>query len=76
MLTDKPEQPTFTPGSYAHFHFSNKGKQFLTPDGIRSKLEIFNEYKKNPDQLTRITNGKDKQCIPVDKPGWMDGVLI
>jgi len=70
------EESLFTPGSYAWFHFQLKGKNLLTPDGVRTKLEIYCDNRKNVCFMERIIKGKEKSCIPVDKPGWRDGVLV
>ncbi len=43
MKTEKEEitKDSFEQCGYAWFHFYNKGKEFKTPDGIKSKLQIF-----------------------------------
>jgi len=74
MLNDK-EQPTFKEGSYAHFHFANKGKEFLTEKGRKSKLDLWIEYHKNASFLEQLTKGKAKGFLRVDKLGWKDGVI-
>jgi len=63
------EYQTFKPGTYAWFHFANKGKEFKTSEGIKTKLDVFFENKKDTGRLERITLGKDKEYVPVKKVG-------
>jgi len=77
MIDDKIDKTeTYKVGSYAWFHFKNKGKEFKTPYGIKSKLSVFCDNYKNIDFLKRISDGKIKDCYPVNKDGWINGVLI
>ena len=70
------EEPTFNSGSYAWFHFANKGKLFLTPNGLKTKLEVYNEFKNDTASLEKITNGKKSGFESIDKPGWKNGILV
>lgn len=60
---------------YFNFHCANIGRNFQTPDGIKSKLQVWIEHKDFPSVLRTITNGKHKTIIPIDKPMWKNGVL-
>ena len=62
--------------SYWSFHMANRGKHFLCLDGtIKSKLIVYCDHKDFPETLRNITLGKNKNYIPVDKRGWVNGVL-
>jgi len=77
MIDDKIDKTeTYKVGSYAWFHFKNKGKEFKTPDVIKSKLTVFCDNYTNVDSLKRISEGKTKDCYPIDKDGWSNGVLL
>jgi len=80
MKTEKlliTDHNLFTEGSYPYFHFKMIGKQFIDREGtIKSKLDVFIEYRKNETALRMIVNGSFKELTIIDKPGWQDGQLI
>jgi hypothetical protein len=63
--------------TYAWFHFQMIGKHFSDKDGkVRSKLEVWNEFRKSPTILRMIVSGAYHDLLTIDKPGWKNGVLI
>lgn len=75
--TPTPDHATFEEYTYAWFHFKMIGKQFIDREGIiKSKLDVFIEFRKSPAIMRMIVNGSFKELTVVDKPGWIEGMLV
>ena len=74
-MKDEVNKDSFEYGGYAWFHFANKGKEFKTPEGIKTKLEIWQKNKKNTGYLELITENRVKDIIAINKSGWTNGIF-
>jgi len=72
--TPIPDHVLFTEGSYSWFHFKMIGMNFMHNGNLMTKLEVYNEHRRDPGMLRLIIAGKT-DYVAVDKPGWKKGIL-
>lgn len=68
----------FEKGTYAHFHFKNKGKSFLEQRSgkVLSKLQVWLRYDGDLNELDKIVAGKNIELMMINSNGWKDGSLL
>lgn len=63
--------------SYGEFHTKLRGRHFINKAGeVFSKLTVWIEYRHQLAVLKLLVDGLHPDLTVIDKPGWLNGILV